>query len=236
VNYLALVNRTKLESGRSGGDLATVVGATGDNRLLCSLVAESWLKVQRISQEWAWMRSSVLASITASQITQDPAVDMTIQPDDMVPVLDFRAFFPETEDYQMTLLDPATPAGESVLVFLEYPDFRARYIVGVHEEGRPRFWSISPDNKLMLGPTPDMVYHVRFDYRTTQTTLAVDADTPDMPVDFHMAIVWGALMSLAAYDNSPEVYTRSRAEYREVIAYLHQDQGPKWFIGQHPLA
>lgn len=236
MQYIDLVNRAKSEAGRSGGDLATVVGATGDDLQLCNWVAAAWDRIQRISQEWAWMRASILASITASQVTQDPAVDMLVQPANTAPLTDFRSFFPETEDYQVTLLDPATPEDEGPLAFIEYPEFRARFVVGVHDAGRPRYWSVSPANKMLLGPTPDMVYHVRFDYRTAPTDLALDADVPTMPSEYHMAIVWNALLTLAAFDNAPEVYTRARDEYKEILSHLHLDQGPRFFIGQHPLA
>jgi hypothetical protein len=231
VNYLDLVNRLKLESGRSGGDLATVVGATSNDLRLVNWTAEAWDTIQRLTHEWRWMRASVLASVTADQVAQDPGADMLIQPADSDPVSNLRSFYPETDDYRMTMLDPADPAGEFELSFLEYPKFRAQYIVGVHDAGRPVWWSISPDNKLMLGPKPDIAYHVRFDYRTAPSALALDADVPEMPEEYHLAIVWGALMSVGAFDNAPEVYASAKYAYNRMISALYMDQGPTFCLG-----
>ena len=236
MDFLALVNRLKLESGRSGGDIASVSTATGNDLRLVNWTAAAYEKIQRKTDEWRWMRASVLASITASQMAQDPGADMLIQPADTDPLADFRGFRAPSDDYTVTILDPANPAAEWTMQWLDYDEFRRRYMVGTHDAAPPLHWSVSPDNKLMIGPTPDIVYHVRFDYRTKVITLADDADEPTMPEDYHMAIVWEALKSLAAFDNAPEVYTRARDEFDEVSEDLWTDQGPKLTINARPLA
>jgi hypothetical protein len=109
-------------------------------------------------------------------------------------------------------------------------------MVGTHASGVPQFWAVSPDNKMLLGPTPDKVYHVRFDYQTPVVTLAADTDEPAMPEDYHMVIVWEALKSVAGFDNAPEVYARAQAEYESVFNDLWRDQGPKLTITARPLA
>lgn len=235
MNYIALVNRTKQESGRSGGNLATVVGAAGDDLLICNWVAASWAKIQRLTHEWRWMRATVLASVVANQVTQDPAT-MLVQPANLLPITDLRIFYPQTEDYQLTLLDPASPAGEFSLSFVDFPLFRAMYVVGQQTAAAPRHWSISPQNKLLLGPKPGIAYHVRFDYRTAPSVLALDANIPGMPEEYHLAIVFGALMSLASFDNAPEVYVRAKDEYRELMSHLYADQGPTFSLGRYALA
>ena len=236
MNYIALVNRTKQEAGRSGGNLATVVGAAGDDLMLCNWVAAAWANIQRLTLAWRWMRAGVLASVVPGKNEQDPAVDMLIQPAGLLPITDCRGFYPATEEYQPTILDPANPAGETALWMVDYPRFRAMYTVGVHTAAKPRHWSISPTNKLLLGPKPDIAYHVRFDYRAAPSVLTMDANIPGMPEEFHLAIVFGALMSLASFDNAPEVYVRAKNEYRELIAQLYADQGPTFCIGPSPLA
>jgi hypothetical protein len=236
MTFLELVNRLKLESGRSGGDVVSVATATGNDLRLVNWVAAAYDKIQRKTDEWRWMRSTVLASITASQMAQAPATDMLAQPADTDPPANFRGFRAPSDDYTVTILDPANPAAEWPLQWLAYDEFRRRYLVGTHEAAPPVNWSVSPDNKLMIGPTPDIVYHVRFDYRQAVVTLAADADEPAMPAEYHMAIVWEALKSLASFDNAPEVYTRARDELDEIYEDLWNDQGPKLIINARPLA
>lgn len=236
MNFLDLVNRTKQEAGRSGGDLATLVGATNDDLLIVNWVATAWAKIQRLSVEWSWMRATVLTSVTASQITQDPAVDMLVQPANTTAIADFRNFYQESSDYRVTLLDPATPADEGELRFLDYPTFRRAFVVGTHDAAKPRYWSISSQNKMLLGPKPDIAYHVRFDYRTTPTDLALDADEPTMPSEYHMILVWEALMQLASFDNAAEVYSRARDEYLRLENDLYMDQTPSVTDRVAPLA
>lgn len=236
MNYLDLVNRTKREAGRSGDDLATLVGAAGDDLLLVRWVAEAWAKVQRLSYEWRWMRAAALVSVVPDQVTQDPAVDLIVQPADVAAMTDFRAFWPESNEYRATILDPATPEDEGELRYIDYPKFRRLFIVGTHTAAKPTCWSISPDNKMLLGPKPDIAYHVRFDYRSAPTALALDADEPTMPQEFHMLIVWEALMSLASFDNAGEVYTRARDEYMSLETSLMLEQAPQISIDTMPLA
>lgn len=236
MDYLALVNRAKLESGRSGGALATIIGAAGDDLRLVNWTASAYEKVQRKTDEWRWMRSTVLASIPAGQLAHDPAVDMLIQPADSVALTDFRGFRAPSDDYTVTMLDPLNATSEWRLGWLDYDEFRKRFMVGTHESAPPVNWSVSPDNKLLVGPTPDILYHVRFDYRTKVMSLALDADEPTMPQDYHMIIVWETLKSLASFDAASEVYARATEEFNELYEDLWFDQGPKLTINARPLA
>jgi hypothetical protein len=236
VDYLELVNRLKLESGRSGGDIASVLTATGSDLRLVRWVSTAYEKIQRQTNDWRWMRKTVLAAITTSQMDQDPAVDMLVQPAGTDPVTDFRFFKAPNDEYAPTALDPAYPSAEWALYWLPYDTFRQMFMVATHAAGPPTRWSISPDNKMLLGPTPDKVYHVRFDYQTPVVTLAADTDEPTMPEDYHMVIVWESLKSVAGFDNAPEVYARAQAEYESVFNDLWRDQGPKLTITARPLA
>jgi len=238
VNYLDLVNRTKLESGRSGGNLATVVGAVGDDLRICNWVSTAWEKIQRRTEHWRWMRKRVLMSITAARMDHAPALiaQMLVQPGNTLALTDFRGFRNVSDDYTVSALLPAVPANEWRLTWLPYDVFRDRFIVGTHVSASPTFWAVSPDNLLLLGPTPNAIHHVRFDYRTKALPLALDADIPGMPDDYHMVIAWEALKNLAAFDAAPEVYSRARDECDQLYDDLWTDQGPKMTIGARPLA
>ena len=236
MNYLELVNRLKLESGRSGGDIASVATASVGDLRLVRLIPTAYEKIQRVTNDWLWMRKTVLAAITAGQMAQAPGTDMLVQPANTDPVNDFRGFKTPKADYMPTALDPVSPTAEWPLWWLPYDEFRQRFVAGTHVAGVPQYWAVSPGNEMLLGPTPDKVYHVRFDYRTKVVTLAADTDIPAMPEDYHMVIVWEALKSLAAFDNAPEAYSRAESEHEAVFGDLWVDQGPKLSITARPLA
>lgn len=120
-------------------------------------------------------------------------------------------------------------AGQPVVVrFLEWEVFRLRFTLTTHQAGMPQFWSIDPATQaLNVGPTPDAAYTLRASYWRSPQALALDADTPGLPVEFHLHLVWRALIELASYDAAPEVLTRAQANLTLVEADLIGLHGPE---------
>jgi hypothetical protein len=79
---------------------------------------------------------------------------------------------------------------------------------------------------LNLGAVPDAVYTAYGDYYRKAVSLAVSADTPAMPSQFHMAIVYRALMKYAGFDAAPEVKQEAIENYKMLMQALERDQLP----------
>lgn len=115
----------------------------------------------------------------------------------------------------------------------EYNSFRDYYLLGARKitYSRPIAISISPSKDLVLGLAPDQVYTVSGEYYKTPQVFTADADIPEMPARFHMAIVHKALIKYGMYEAASEVIQEHAALYGTFINKLEADQAPQITVG-----
>lgn len=234
MNYLQLVNRVKRESPHTGGDLASLASAVGQTAKMVGWVQDAWNEIQNMCSQfnWKWMRARALGDVTV-------VGGMAYTIDQLLGVAAgttrFRRWQPETDEYRITAYLDAQPQNEWHLRFLDYETFDMRFLRGQHAAGPPQFWSTSPTNQLLVGPTPDQSYKVRADYWKSNQILTADTDIPEMPVDFHMMIVWKALNDSGAFDAASETVARSYGHYERIESDLIADQRQTMTITARPL-
>jgi len=220
VNYLQLVQRLKSEAGRSGAAPTTLVGlASGDQRL-ANWVADAWLEVQRRRQDWDWMRKTITGPLIIEQLAY--------RADEIDAEAELVArWMPETDDYTVRVQGPgAERPGD--LCQLDYEDFQARYIARTATPGAPQYWAEGLDKKLLVGPAPDIDgYILSADYMARPTALTADDSIPGMPEEFHMLLVWRALVEVGGFDGAPEVEARGRKNTRMAWIDLLDSQAPR---------
>jgi hypothetical protein len=218
LNFLQIVNRLKVESGRSGGPIGSVATVGADDARLVAWAADFWRELQT-SRDWRWMRATGAAlPVLDGQVIYDPDADWALT--------DFGRWVRPSGDYQPTVTPDGNPGHVSALSWLDYERFRQRFIILPHQPGAPQFWTEGLDGSFMVGPTPTGDWVLTADYWREPTELVADADEPDMPAKFHMLIVWGALMQVAGFDAAPEVYQRALANHDRIHADLKAEQGP----------
>lgn len=143
----------------------------------------------------------------------------------------------QTEQYTVRCYMTADPSTYWSLDWLEYEEFQRRFIATQVPDGQPRWWSVSPTKQLLIAPAPDSAdYSVRADYWARPTELVVDDDEPAMPEQFHMLIVWRALLEVASFDAAPEVETRAVRNLKTIWTDLIEDQAPRIQLSDVPLA
>jgi len=122
---------------------------------------------------------------------------------------------------------------ENLLGYVSWNEFNAYYKLASFRTttGRPSVFSIDPSKQMVFWPIPDGVYTVSGQYRKRPDTMALDADTPIFPVEFHMAVVWRALMIYAGYEEAQTVYAHAASEYNKLMAAMRRDQLPAFFWG-----
>ena len=115
---------------------------------------------------------------------------------------------------------------ESPLGYMAYAGWRDVYELGAQRNTRaqPTVISITPAKSIALGPYPSAGYTITGDYYTAPVVLALDADTPLLPAQFHMAIVWKACMSYGAFEAAQEVYQRGELEFNKLKRRLERDR------------
>lgn len=239
MNFLQLAQRVRQESdmtASSASSPTTVVSQTGKLLAIVNWTAEAYNEIQRESTDWRWLRSRFTLSITSG----DDTYAYTDATDEVASsaITRFQRWIPLDEygDSNLSFYLAATGvSAEQYLTYLDWASFRARYKFGTQTNAKPVYFTISPANELMFGPKPDATYTVRGEYQKSSQALALDADTPEMPADYHMLVVWHALKAYASFAAAPEVWTRADEAARPLKTSLHRSQLPAFHFGG-PLA
>jgi len=217
---LALVQRLAREAGASGV-ITTTVGQSGETRRLVDWVDTAHEEIESIHQDWQWLRKSMSFPTVADQATYTHA-DLAIT--------DFGMWARDTFRNYVTTTGPRS---EIFMAYIDYEAWRNNYQYGAlrYSTSRPIEFSITPDKSIALGPVPVDGYTVIGDYYRAPRVLLNDADTPDMPEQFQMAIVWRALMFYGGYENAPEAVTRGQVEFSRMTTRMATDRLPQVGFG-----
>lgn len=124
---------------------------------------------------------------------------------------------------------------ETDLVYMDYMDWYRRYNTGSQTNSYPTYFTIDHDTDILLAPKPDGIYTLSGEYVKSATELSGDSDTPELPTEFHMAIVYRAMMKYGRYTGAPEVYTDGQNEYKRMMREMIRVQTPRIKFGG-PLA
>lgn len=227
MNYLALTQRLWLEAGASGTSPgpSTVIEQTGEYNRLVTWVNAAWQDIQTAHTDWDWMRSSAsFATVAGSTIYTLGSGAGTVG----VTAATFGAWARHTGRVYLT---SAGVVDEQLLDYIPYEVWRDSYLIGSlrSTNERPTVVAISPAKGLALPPTL-AGYTVTMDYFTAPVDLALDADIPAMPAQFHMAIVWRALMMYGAYEAASEVYDRGELEFGKLMRRMTADRLPEMVL------
>lgn len=122
---------------------------------------------------------------------------------------------------------------EIFMGYIEYESWRDGYEYGALRQiqTRPDVITITPDKSIGVGPFPIDGYTVVGDYWRVPSEMAANTDTPSLPTQFHMAIVYRAMMSYGAFEAAPEVYQRGEKEFNKLMHRLHFSQMPEITVG-----
>lgn len=230
MNFLQLINRTRVECGVSGAatPLTTAQGLTGESARIANWVASAWTDIQASREDWQWMRAPLQFNLVAQQQTYTPAQAGVAATFGNWKRDSFRCSS-VGQNYQ----------DEQLMNFMEFTTFRNLYQYGTMRTtyARPVVVSIVPgvDKSLAFGTIPDQAYVITGEYYTQPVTLSLDADTPAFPDRFHLGIVYRAMMFYGGYESAPEVYQRGETEFKRVMNRLNIDQLPTLVSGP-PLA
>lgn len=230
MNFLDLAKMVKRESGISGPPPASMATATGDDARFFNWVNWAWKDLFLAHESWRFRRGEALGQTTTSSMaasTAAPGFALT----------DFASWKPAAGDYRPSAWRVADgQATERLLNWLDYETFRRRFVVGVHSPGPVQFWSVDPQENLLLGPTPDAAHMVRASYVKGFVPLALNTDVPTLPVRFHELIAWRALREYGGFDAASEVFQRADQNYALGWAALAQAQLQAPGFGAKPLA
>jgi hypothetical protein len=212
MDYIGLVQEAVLKSGAREDLPTTVAGATGMLRLFVNWVADAWRGIQLESEDW-WFRQLRDQTIALSSGTDEYSLSSQLA------TINTRT---------VTLYKQGQGVDELPLGFVDYDDWRMVYDTKVYENARPKCYTITPDNKIAVFPVPDVTYTLRFDAVRAIETLATDTNVPTgLPADYHLMIVWAAVMKYAKHYEDGTKYIEAEEEYKKYQKRAEARQAPR---------
>lgn len=200
---------------------SSVVGQTGKLNRIVNWVDMAYRQIQNSQESWKWLYSEFDGPLIASLAAYEGS-DLG---------LDRWARWHELNKWDTsnwTIRGAGeTRASETRLVIVS-PDFYQDYLnVGNVQTGRPTSVTYNDRGQLVVHPTPDAAYIIRGQYYKSPQRLTNDGDVPEMPVRFHDAIMWKALIMLATFDESPNQISNWNSFLTDVMDQLQSSQLPR---------
>ncbi len=218
--FLDLVQRLGVEAGISDDPIATTIGVSGQQLTLCNMINEASLEIQRLHNDWEFMRVSPGVSFTtiADQMLYTPAQTGIV-------AADLTRWLLHT--FRIYNTSVGTPS-EIRMDFLEFDDWRDLYQMGSMRTARvmPMDFSVAPNLSIAI-PCPLAGYTITGDYIMAPVGFAED-DTyePPIPKKYRMAIVWKALLQYSVDESAPEVYAKGSTGYDSLVKKMEIEYLP----------
>ena len=232
--FLELCGELHAETSDSGSFPATVVGVTGQHARTVRWARNAWREIQNRHANWLWLRSTFTFNTTASDDTY-AYVDAAVTDSRLVAAITrfSRWWLIDDEGYPniRSYLTSAGVSGEKYLGPLPWASFRDLYKKGSQTNNAPVHVSVDPQRNLVFGPKPDGIYTITGEYQMSAQVLSDDADTPEMPSDYHQLIVYYAMKKYAGNRAAPEAMARGVTEGNAIMRQLENNQRPQTVLG-----
>lgn len=210
MDYLGIVRRLKAEAGvgSPAAVLTTVVGLPGGEiKRLADWANDSWLEIQGLHR-WGWLWSQPTVTLAEGARTAAGTLSHALYIKDTMRL---------------------RPTG-TLLSYLPWADFKIQH--AQQAPGTPRVWTVRPDRTVQFdgaAPAGGLVFDVEAYARAT--SMVADADTPAMPAEHHMAIVWLALQKYATFEEAGALYQTAEREYLKILRIMEREQLPDFELG-----
>lgn len=228
MNRLALAQRLVTECGVSG-TLTTTINQTGEFGRIVAWNDQAWSEIQTVHDDWRWMRSSNLLSGGMSFTTVAGQASYPLGAGAGTCGIAAASFGKWVRHSFRNYTTSVGVSNEAHLDTIDYDDWRNAYAFGAMRsvQTRPVAVAIGPDESICLGPPPNALYTVTGDYYVAPSAMAADADTPTLlPAQYHMIIVYKAMMMYAGYEAASEVYQRGSQGYQTLLKQLEAIKMP----------
>jgi hypothetical protein len=219
MNFLQICQRARQEASISGTGPSTVVSQTGELGKLIAWVLTAYQDIQDKHTSWNFLRFDFEFPTIATSSTYLPSA---------VSLAEHARW---KDDSLRIYLTSGGVSGQRRLRYRDWDWFRDYRQIGAIQTGQPIEFSIRPDKSLVFWPTPDAIYTVTGEYWMRAQTMSANSDEPLIPAQFHMAMVWKALMYYAADQGAAEVYTSAQTEFTRLMGKLETDQLPRIRLG-----
>jgi hypothetical protein len=222
MNLLALANRLKRKCKVTGRALTSVTGQVEDYAALIDFINEAWMDIQLVREDWMWMRNSASCATVAGKATYAPAADFLLSDFGNWAVNSFRNY-----------VTANGVASEIQTDYIDYEQWRANYQFGATRltQSRPIEITVTPKFEIGCGPVPADGYTITGDYYRVAAEMVDAGDIPSIPTQYHMIIVYRAMMYYGAAEAATEVYQEGAAEFKRFMNLLVMNQTDDFTTG-----
>jgi hypothetical protein len=227
MNYLQLAQKLRRKCRVIGSGPTATTGQSEEYQRLLDWINEAWLFIQRKHEDWRFMRASASCITVQGQAAYSPTTDFNLQ-DFGYWALDIAA-----GDTFRSYVTSVGPQSEIFLPVIDYDRWRDTYLYGAtrYAYSRPVEIALAPDNSLAVGNIPVAGYTLIGDYYRIPSELVDAGDVPDMPEQYHWAIIYKAMMFYGASESAPEVYDDGEAEFKKIMAVLERNELRRFTLG-----
>lgn len=237
MNYLQIGQSLVTECGAQNVTLTTMQNQSAEALRFVNWTNEAWTALQTERSDWNWLRSSFE---TGGGVSFVPNAGQTNIPFGTgagtlgIPFASFGGKWVE-KSFRCFLTSAGTASEIFIGGFLDFDELRNAYLYGAQRNARTRpvIMGIAPNQSLMAVPPSDGTYTLYGDFYMAPSAMSADADTPtNLPAQFHMLIVYKAMLEYADYEAAPEVMSRAQRKYDELFRELDNMKfGPTVTVG-----
>lgn len=221
MNFLQLLQRTKRKCRVTGAIPTSVMGQNEEFARLVDYINEAWMNLQLKRPDWRWMRASMTFPVVAGKaiytLAEIGSTGVGFSNFGNWDVSTFR-------NYQTSI----GTNSEIEIGFIPYDWWRDTYQINAmrNTTSRPVQFAVTPTHGIALGPNPVAGYTILGDYQKVASELVANTDTPLLPPQFHMALVYGVMKIYGVSESKPEVYDEGNNEYERMMRSLEAHQLP----------
>ena len=224
--YLELAQRVRQECRLAGTGPAAVTGQVGELADIVHWTSQAYVEIQnRHSGKWRFLRRTFTLPVSSGDDTYEygDATD-----DDLGgPIARFSAWrFNDRLDPPKIYLTSGGVGGQRWLIWTPWEAFKRVYKIANQSTGAPVHITIDPQDRIVVGPTPNDSYTITGDFYRSAQVLAADSDEPEMPSQFHDLIVYRAMRKYAFAESAQEILERAEMEGKPLMRQLDNNQGP----------
>jgi len=212
MNYIELARAVRRRLGIQGSGPSSVDTTIPIERQILKAVSDVYIDIQNINPNWKWMRSSASFNTIAGTTEYSLATILT-------PTYRFSRWLPHT--FYITV-----NSKKSRLYYVEYDTFQYRFANNT-TNGKFSEFTIKPMNKSIVIPRPDSIYTITCDYQKSAQVLSGNTDTPELPIQFHNVILYGAMEGMGVSVASPEEQMYNAQKFVEGVGQLMRREIPE---------
>jgi hypothetical protein len=217
LNYLALCDKLLKETGLSDQGVSSVVGQSGLNKKAVDWVNRAWTEIQNLN-DWDFLWNTSYFSTVIGQQNYDP--------------VDNLALSPTLHKWINSSVRITQSSGTGYLTYVPW----ATWVRTTFSSGKPTSFTIRPDNLISFNTLPDEIYTIYFDYYRTPQQLSTNTDELLLAEQFHDAVLYKAILYVAAEQDAPELYQDAQSQLNIRLSAMGTSVLPTITLAERPVA